>query len=304
MLAQTIVVVTIILFIRSQSTRPRPIALEQQNTNPTNRSVRRKRRQGPTLKGEKCGICWGDMIEDKGPDIRVMVFGCGHYLWHQIRESLDDFLAEEEASARFEREIGGGEVLSDGELLSGEEVLLEDVPSEEDTGSEETTASEEETTPEEGTTSEEDTTSEQPSASEAEELSSSSSSSSAVYDTDTSSQDSPPLQNNSSAHQPDTPNSPDTQQPTETNLRREICAICLGEMENTVLLPECWHPFHYDCLIDWLKRQYSCPTCRREMDLRKVELYWVEGEDQWETLPRQGLDAVHYELVSDDSVSE
>ena len=24
----------------------------------------------------------------------------------------------------------------------------------------------------------------------------------------------------------------------------------------------CGHPFHYDCLIEWLERHNSCPTCR------------------------------------------
>ncbi|KAK0741765.1 hypothetical protein B0T21DRAFT_408627 [Apiosordaria backusii] len=85
--------------------------------------------------------------------------------------------------------------------------------------------------------------------------------------------------------------------PTKGNAREEICAICLAEMENTVILTECWHPFHYDCLIGWSKVQYSCPTCRREMDLREVELYWVEGEDKWEALPSQGLETVHFELL-------
>ncbi|CAO2838655.1 unnamed protein product [Amaranthus hypochondriacus] len=43
------------------------------------------------------------------------------------------------------------------------------------------------------------------------------------------------------------------------------CPICLCDYyQNDVLmvLPECKHRFHRDCLIEWLKLNATCPVCR------------------------------------------
>lgn len=47
------------------------------------------------------------------------------------------------------------------------------------------------------------------------------------------------------------------------------CVICLEELSNSeVALTKltCTHIFHEQCILDWLKAQNSCPTCRRELE--------------------------------------
>ncbi|CAE6200992.1 unnamed protein product [Arabidopsis arenosa] len=46
------------------------------------------------------------------------------------------------------------------------------------------------------------------------------------------------------------------------------CSICMEEFsesrdDNIILLPDCFHLFHQSCIFEWLKRQRSCPLCRR-----------------------------------------
>ncbi|CAN6870560.1 unnamed protein product [Brassica oleracea] len=45
------------------------------------------------------------------------------------------------------------------------------------------------------------------------------------------------------------------------------CSICIDDLsktrENIIELPQCLHVFHQDCLFEWLRRQNSCPLCRR-----------------------------------------
>ena len=45
------------------------------------------------------------------------------------------------------------------------------------------------------------------------------------------------------------------------------CCICLSEVaknEETVLLP-CGHMFHWNCCLNWLKTNNTCPMCRFEI---------------------------------------
>ena len=45
------------------------------------------------------------------------------------------------------------------------------------------------------------------------------------------------------------------------------CCICLNDIEKneeTVLLP-CGHMFHWNCCLNWLKRNNTCPMCRFEI---------------------------------------
>ena len=45
------------------------------------------------------------------------------------------------------------------------------------------------------------------------------------------------------------------------------CPVCLEDFSSTVgsrmVMTDCSHYFHKSCLLPWLKKQISCPTCRR-----------------------------------------
>jgi len=49
----------------------------------------------------------------------------------------------------------------------------------------------------------------------------------------------------------------------------KCCAICLGEYKIGDIVrwsanPDCPHPFHHDCIVEWLRRNKHCPLCRRD----------------------------------------
>lgn len=51
------------------------------------------------------------------------------------------------------------------------------------------------------------------------------------------------------------------------------CAICLGEYEegDKLRFLRCEHHFHSDCIITWLKKNKTCPFCKREIDEKEEE---------------------------------
>ncbi|CAF2056789.1 probable E3 ubiquitin-protein ligase RHA4A [Brassica napus] len=51
---------------------------------------------------------------------------------------------------------------------------------------------------------------------------------------------------------------------------KQICSICLEEYEDDheiMRLNKCEHIFHRFCIDSWLARHWSCPNCRRSVDL-------------------------------------
>ena len=54
-------------------------------------------------------------------------------------------------------------------------------------------------------------------------------------------------------------------------LQYNMCSICLDEenKEKVVVITECHHSFHKECLDLWLKTntKSSCPFCREEIKL-------------------------------------
>ena len=47
------------------------------------------------------------------------------------------------------------------------------------------------------------------------------------------------------------------------------CSICLNannENDDWVKLKECSHVFHRECISTWIKKNDSCPLCRREVN--------------------------------------
>jgi len=41
-----------------------------------------------------------------------------------------------------------------------------------------------------------------------------------------------------------------------------VCLECFADGESLIVLPDCKHKFHADCLSDWLEQNNSCPVCR------------------------------------------
>lgn len=53
------------------------------------------------------------------------------------------------------------------------------------------------------------------------------------------------------------------------------CSICLTdfrEKERLRLLPRCGHVFHVTCVDEWLRRQITCPICRKSAFLIPLAL--------------------------------
>ena len=56
------------------------------------------------------------------------------------------------------------------------------------------------------------------------------------------------------------------------------CSVCLEDFSSTVglkmVVTDCSHFYHASCLLPWLKRQNTCPTCRRRVVDRIVDRCW------------------------------
>mmetsp|Transcript_18119 Transcript_18119/g.59535 ORF Transcript_18119/g.59535 Transcript_18119/m.59535 type:complete len:247 (-) Transcript_18119:884-1624(-) len=51
-----------------------------------------------------------------------------------------------------------------------------------------------------------------------------------------------------------------------------VCAVCQEEfpVNGKAKMMPCGHPFHYDCLMEWLERKNSCPICRYSLPSERV----------------------------------
>ena len=56
-------------------------------------------------------------------------------------------------------------------------------------------------------------------------------------------------------------------QPTPAQQDNDICTVCIDSLEPeqlTLTLP-CQHAFHYECMVPWMARSFSCPRCTQKM---------------------------------------
>lgn len=71
---------------------------------------------------------------------------------------------------------------------------------------------------------------------------------------------------------------PIVQTSTEKNqklLAEEMCSICIDKILNNEEVRKvkyCPHYFHSTCLIDWVKVNESCPSCRFALDKKNLDI--------------------------------
>ena len=47
----------------------------------------------------------------------------------------------------------------------------------------------------------------------------------------------------------------------------DVCPICLSDENlfgDNLVVSDCLHAFHKDCINNWLKKKYNCPQCKRK----------------------------------------
>jgi hypothetical protein len=63
------------------------------------------------------------------------------------------------------------------------------------------------------------------------------------------------------------------------NNNYDKCSICYNYMlEKNIVIIECKHKFHFNCLDTWKKKSNSCPLCRK--DIEKTILITEEVSNQ------------------------
>ena len=61
------------------------------------------------------------------------------------------------------------------------------------------------------------------------------------------------------------------------------CPVCLTDLSNDIMEMPCKHYFHKKCLLPWLNKTNSCPSCRHELltdDASYEELKKLKAEEK------------------------
>jgi hypothetical protein len=67
----------------------------------------------------------------------------------------------------------------------------------------------------------------------------------------------------------------------------DVCAICLNELDESVLSLKCKHKFHEDCVLEWRKKSQTCPLCRNDVKPKNlVDLDTQLDEEHQQILPQ------------------
>lgn len=74
---------------------------------------------------------------------------------------------------------------------------------------------------------------------------------------------------------------------SKLNLDTDTCSICFEELKcnNNLIITNCGHCFHKDCLSEWFKRRVICPMCRNTNLSRGPTRSFQKrlNDDKWET---------------------
>ena len=56
---------------------------------------------------------------------------------------------------------------------------------------------------------------------------------------------------------------------TLTDEINKVCCICLDKFEDTdkIVILECKHKFHTNCILNWFNKELNCPLCRKKIDI-------------------------------------
>lgn len=72
-------------------------------------------------------------------------------------------------------------------------------------------------------------------------------------------------------------------QPLDTNIDdKKICCICLLPLydKKSIILEDCKHQYHIDCLNDWFKISTTCPSCRSNQLNAAILLYNIKKKKE------------------------
>jgi hypothetical protein len=58
---------------------------------------------------------------------------------------------------------------------------------------------------------------------------------------------------------------------TSNEILEDICSICLNKENKEIMMLNCNHNFHSECLLKWLVRNKKCPICRKEVSINDYE---------------------------------
>tara|TARA_Y100001970_G_C13888374_1_gene677385 strand:+ start:471 stop:767 length:297 start_codon:yes stop_codon:yes gene_type:complete len=66
------------------------------------------------------------------------------------------------------------------------------------------------------------------------------------------------------------------------------CVICLEDLKNNVVVLDCNHKYHYDCIQSWYlkKNVLKCPLCRCESEIVNIINTKVEVSTNIQDKPR------------------
>lgn len=73
------------------------------------------------------------------------------------------------------------------------------------------------------------------------------------------------------------------------------CPICLKDMEQDDIVNElpCRHQFHKDCILPWLKKTSSCPSCRFQLPTDDRDFEEMKKQKKRAKQRQEDLDNLH-----------
>ncbi len=55
------------------------------------------------------------------------------------------------------------------------------------------------------------------------------------------------------------------------------CSICLTDLKKNIKTLKCKHPFHENCINDWIANNNTCPLCRDTISLSKITVLPIDN---------------------------